>query len=471
MAFGPGRAKVMRSMTAPRNRLESSAMTRRPSLTPLAIAIASAFAATGCYAPYRYGPGSAFGAEQAGPRQPAPRSAAAYAGAPAQLPGVNAGPAACQYALSQGNPLLTEWPASEKANLESLLRGGAVAVEFTGCAMKLMPQCRPGGRYSFQRTTLSSDSIDINSSDELLAKLPLGAVSLEGELRRSGRLVVKTWVSGQARLEGLSPEQVPATPECARATHVLAGLSVGAFSLSSGRELSGGVSADVAKLGEAGGKSKRSAELIRAAGDADFCSKGDEYEPHFNCRSPIQAFLWRIPGRGQAEGPAGTIKVDLISSNASARWDVYYDDEVVCTTPCSRWLDPAHPLLFRTRDEGYYGRGADKVRVPDLMPFAGTGMVQVAAHPTAQGQLATGIVFTTFGGMAAVTGIALTAVGCGGDHGGMCAAGAITLGVGAVVTTGAIMMITRSMPHAEFRLPGGTVGSVTFGPGFAAGTF
>ncbi len=33
------------------------------------------------------------------------------------------------------------------------------------------------------------------------------------------------------------------------------------------------------------------------------------------------------------------------------------------------------------------------------------------------------------------------------------------------------MMITDSMPHAEFRLPGGSVGNVTFGPGFATGRF
>ncbi|HSM91801.1 MAG TPA: hypothetical protein VLT47_02880 [Anaeromyxobacteraceae bacterium] len=437
------------------------------------LTVAAALAAAGCYVPYRYGPNPAAG--PGAPRAEPSRASAPFGGTgPAQIPGMNGGPAACQYALSQGNPLLTEWPASEKANLEVLLRSGAVAVEFTGCAMKVLPQCRPGGRYAFERTTIASDAIDIDSSDALFAKLPLGAASLEGELKRSGRLVVKTWVSGQARLEGLGPEQVPSTPECARATHVLGGLTLGAFSLESGRALSGGVSADVLKLGEAGGKSRRSAELVRSAGDPDSCAKGSEQEPHFNCRSPIQAFLWRIPGRGgQSEGPAGTIKVDLISSNAAARWDVYYDDEVVCTTPCSRWLNPAHPLLFRTRDEGYYGRGADRVRVPDLMPFAGTGMVQVAAHPTSQGKLATGIVFTTFGGMAAVTGIALTGVGCSNtaEHAGMCKAGGVTLAVGGLVTAGSILMILDALPKAEFRLPGGTVGDVTFGPGFATGRF
>lgn len=435
-------------------------MPNRPALRSLLVV--AAIASAGCYVPYRYGPSAG----------PVPPRGMEPSQGPARIPGLNGGPAACQYALSQGNPLLTEWPASEKANLESLLRGGAVAVEFTGCAMRLLPQCRPGGRYTFERTTLSSDSIDIKSSDELLAKLPLGAASLEGELKRSGRLLVKTHVSGQARLEGLAPEDVSASGDCARATHLLGGLTVGAFSLLSGGELEGGVTAEIAKLGEAGGKAKRSSEQLRSAGDPDSCKLGSEYEPHFNCRSPIQAFLWRIPGRGQAEGPAGTIKVDLVSANASARWDVYYDDEVVCTTPCAKWLDPAHPLLFRTRDEGRYGRGSDRIRVPDLMPFASTGMVQVAAHPTSEGKLATGIVFTSFGGMAAITGVALAGVGCSdADRSGMCTAGAITGIIGGLVTAGSIMMILDSMPHAEFRLPGGGTGSVTFGPGFATGSF
>jgi hypothetical protein len=441
----------------------------RPVARPLLVA--AALAASGCYVPYRYGPGP--GGSNGPPARPSSRSASGYGpAAEAQIPGMNGGPAACRYALSQGNPILTEWPASEKSNLELLLKNGAVAVEFTGCAMRLLPQCRPGGRYVFERTTLASDSIDIKSTDELFAKLPLGAASLEGELKRSGKLVVKTHVSGQARLQGVTPEQVSASGDCARATHLLGGLSVGAFSLLSGGEVSGEASASIAKLGEAGGKAQRSAELVRSAGDADSCRRGDDYEPHIDCRSPIQAFLWRIPGRGEAEGPAGTIKVDLVSSNASSRWDVYYDDQVVCTTPCSKWLDPARPLLFRTRDEGLYGRGADRVRVPDLMPFADTGMVQVQAVPTAQGKMATGIVFTSFGGMAAITGVALTAIGCSdAERAGICKGGLITLGVGGVLAAASIMMIVDSLPHAEFRLPGGSVGNVTFGPGFATGRF
>lgn len=182
------------------------------------------------------------------------------------------------------------------------------------------------------------------------------------------------------------------------------------------------------------------------------------------------------PGYAQPPNPwpasAETLTVDLLSSDPYTRWDVYYDDEVICSTPCNRQLDPGRPLLFRARDGRNYGRGGDQVLVPDLVPFIPAGRVQVSARPTAQGKFATGVVFTSLGGMAAVTGTVLTAVGCSSsDRMGLCKGGGITLAAGALVLAGSITMIVDSLPHAEFRVPGGGMGSVTVGPGFANGTF
>lgn len=477
---------------------------RQPKHLLLLIAV-SAVTSAGCYIPYRPGPAPGRVPPRAAPaplppRDPPPRADPGPSAIPEEAPAparyaADDDASACQVALAQGSPLLTGWPASDRANLEALVRSGGVAVEFTGCTLRLLPQCRPGGRYTVDRTSITTDTLDFTSAEELLARLPLAAASLEGDLRRSGRLSVRTHVAGQARLEGVDPGRFPAGSDCAHATHLLGGFSVGAFSLRAGGE--GGV--------------------LQASGDPDTCKLGSEWEPHFNCRAPIQAFLapitgraqaeappasawpdrsapeapggqawpppdrgqaeepqadeWAAPSRGERPGAAGTIRVDLLSGHASARWDVYYDDEVICTTPCTRQLDPSHPLLFRTRDEGRYSRRSDRVRIPHLLPFADAGGVQVQAMPTAHGRLSTGIVFTSLGGMAAITGIALAGVGCSTDHAGMCTAGAITGIVGGLVTAGSISMIVNSLPHAEFRVPGGGTGRVTLGPGGAVGTF
>src|SRR6185295_15203925 len=102
----------------------------------------------------------------------------------------------------------TEWPASEKANLEARLREGAVVVSYSGCTLRMLPRCRARGGYQWRRTTTSTDVVEIRNSDELFAKMPVGAVSLEGELQRSGRLAVQTTVSGQLQSSGFDANSI-----------------------------------------------------------------------------------------------------------------------------------------------------------------------------------------------------------------------------------------------------------------------
>jgi hypothetical protein len=49
--------------------------------------------------------------------------------------------------------------------------------------MRLLPECRVAGEYHWQQTTAATDSLEINDADELFAKLPLGAASLEASWR------------------------------------------------------------------------------------------------------------------------------------------------------------------------------------------------------------------------------------------------------------------------------------------------
>jgi hypothetical protein len=352
----------------------------------------------------------------------------------------------CRVAASQASPLVTEWPASEKANLEVLSHSGAVAVAYSGCSLRVLPQCRVRGTYQWQRTTPSTDSLSINDSDDLYAKLPLGAASLEGELKRSGKLVVKTVVAGQLRLDGAGVGDVSNDGPCAQATHLLTALSVGAFALTAGGERQGSVGASI-KLGEAKAEREISAEQLRSAGDFDACGQSTADGPSANCASPIQVFLTPIPGRAAEEGPPGTVKVDFLSSNPASRWDVYSDDQVICTTPCARFVQPAHPVMLRAREENF-GVGADKIEVPNLLAASGPHL-QLEAHPTARGQWVTGMTFIAFTGMGTVAGIALTSVGCATGRSGMCEAGIITAGVSSVALAGSIWLFLDAFPRAE----------------------
>lgn len=195
--------------------------------------------------------------------------------------------ARCSVKRSAQSPLVTEWPASEKAHLESLLQTGAVAVAYNGCELRLLETCHPAGDYTFHRTSLASDTIEITSVDDLYAKLPLGAAALEAKLASSGRLAIDTTAVGQLRLDGAA--ELPDTPDCREATHVVRALSVGAFDMRAGGETaaSGGVDVGPAAVG---GARRRTSRRLRAAGDPEVCPRtGDE--PHPGCRAPLQLFL------------------------------------------------------------------------------------------------------------------------------------------------------------------------------------
>lgn len=311
--------------------------------------------------------------------------------------------AKCKVAPSQSSPLVTEWPASEKAHLESMLSDRTVAVSYSGCDLKILDACRIKGSYSFHRTTLATDTIEIKSEDDLYAKLPLGAVSLEGELQRSGRLAVRTTVAGQLRLnEEIS--DFPTTGACAKATHVVTALSVGTFKLLSGGGISGRAGVAVGTAG-AGAKVSRDEEVLREAGDPSTCAQVKSADSSSQCSSPIQIFLEPIernataaasvepddsPGTSPrlpredlrngvgASDDAGTADDSRPGKDAvqvsfqapdSGKWALRAKDgKVLCDLPCTRWVPPHSGMVVAL--DADKSEDIVKIPVPDDLGYS-----------------------------------------------------------------------------------------------------
>jgi hypothetical protein len=375
--------------------------------------------------------------------------------------------ASCRAATLQGHPVVAEWSAPEKATLEAMLISGTVAVEFHGCSMRVDTTCRLPGRYLWYRTSLSSDVSEIADERSLWAKLPLGAATLSGELRAAGKLAIKTLVAGQIRIEQSRPEMILMAPGCERATHIVEAVAIGAYSLSRSGSLQGKAGVEVVKVG-AGGEGKREASMIRSSGNPDACDRATAQGPDKDCSSPIQVFLRPVPGRADYVGPVGTVPVQLISGAADQRWDVYYDDQPICTTPCTRWLDPGRPLVLRARDSSF-------MQKPDRIIVRGigdsglrAGGVSVEANPSSLPEKTGGIVATTFGGIGIITAIALYASGSNLESVSMQKAGIITI-LPSVLTTGlGIYLIIDSGPYTRVSPMSGS--TVLLAPGLA-GTF
>lgn len=366
----------------------------------------------------------------------------------AQAPEAPGGQAKCKIAASQENPLVTEWPASEKANLEARLREGGVIVSYAGCEMKLLPQCRVRGSYGWRRTTTTTDVVEIHDSDELYAKLPLGAVALEGELARSGRLAVQTTIAGQLELRDWD-KRVSEEPACAGATHVVGALSIGAFKLRSGGSVSAKAGGGVVGVGTTGAGTQSSEMVLREAGSPDTCKESTTDTAHAECRSPIQVFLWPLPKELADRGPPGSLKVNFLSGNPEHQYDVTIADRKLCTTPCSRWVDPAIPFTF-LHEKSWFERN-ERIEMPDLREHQQKGQkLDARAYPTKTGKLVGGILLTTFGGLGVATGAALTGVGASSeDKKDLLTAGLITLPIGIGLTVPGILMIVSSGSRVE----------------------
>jgi hypothetical protein len=379
--------------------------------------------------------------------------------------------AKCKVAPSQSSPLVTEWPASEKAHLESLLSDRTVAVSYSGCDLKILDGCRIKGGYSFHRTTLATDTIEIKSEDDLYAKLPLGAVSLEGELQRSGRLAVRTTVAGQLRLN----EEIadfPTTGACAKATHIVTALSVGTFKLLSGGGVSGRAGVDVGGAG-AGAKVSRDEEVLREAGDPSTCAQGKSAETSSQCSSPIQIFLEpiernatttaavapdeaprtspRVPREDPGDG-AGAIDDAGASDDSrpgkdavqvsfkapdSGKWALRANDgKMLCELPCTRWVPPRSGMVVAL--DADKSEDIVKIPVPDDLGYSAGRKVNAVPQQGRGGAWA---------GTAAGLGIAGVVVGA-------LLMGNTEKGCGNTITETDADNVSREVPNDGYCTPG-----------------
>jgi hypothetical protein len=277
--------------------------------------------------------------------------------------------------------------------------------------MRVLPSCVVRGAYRFARTTPATDHIEIKSDDELYAKLPLGAASLEGELSRSGRLDVQTTVAGYQRL--VTEGAFALEGRCAEATHVVSGLAVGAFTLESGASGKASATAEVLS-GSAGAKRSAEGELLRRAGDPERCAGATDVGPDPACASPIQLFLVPVEG-GVAAPPGGgpgavavgrapptEVPISVHSEDPGVAWDVYVDGAAACQTPCDR-LVPARSTL-RLQERRFFLARESTATVRDLDDWAAAGGVRIEARSTS---------FWNLGGLTRMGGLFYALIGAG----------------------------------------------------------
>ena len=157
---------------------------------------------------------------------------AARMAAPPSL--ADAGMAHCAVAGGGLRPFVVEWPGADRGALELKLSRGVVAVRHDGCELEVLADCHVPEDYVYAGFTRKRDALTIRSADELYARLPVGAARLEPTLTRARELHVDMTLVGMVESRRADYSRAELTGRCARATHVISGAQVGAFTFSAG---------------------------------------------------------------------------------------------------------------------------------------------------------------------------------------------------------------------------------------------
>jgi hypothetical protein len=179
--------------------------------------------------------------------------------------------AKCAITKSQAEPLIVEWPSSSRAKIEALAKTGVVAVRYNGCEMEVLASCNAPGKYGYTAITAKRDHVVIKSADDLYANIPLGAAALEGKLETSGELDVAMAIVGRYSTDKrvIRADELEGG-DCAKATHFVSALTVGAFEFFAGADATIGGGVTAGGVG-AGAKSATKRELLNSDGKMSTC--------------------------------------------------------------------------------------------------------------------------------------------------------------------------------------------------------
>jgi hypothetical protein len=196
----------------------------------------------------------------------------------------------CKPGGEASKSLVVEWPMGDRAALEGRVKSTLVAVRYRNCEMELITNCSVQGSYKYISVTPKSENVRITNADELYAKIPIGAVKLEGKLERDGELNVDMVLVGRHEADRYRFQTSDLEGRCEGATHVVTGLTVGSFVFYSGAGADIGIGGEVKGTGiEAGAGSTASRELLSRDGDPAACVQtADTSAPPVGCGALLQ---------------------------------------------------------------------------------------------------------------------------------------------------------------------------------------
>ncbi|MBK8997069.1 MAG: AgmX/PglI C-terminal domain-containing protein [Myxococcales bacterium] len=225
--------------------------------------------------------------------------------------------ARCRQGLGRLNPFVVTWDATARAELAAHAQQSLAVVKMSGCGLELLPACQVPGEYRFRATSGDLQSLDVQSRDELYAKLPLSVAQLTGRVGSDRALRLRYFVRGLYFATAPSLYRSQLRDGCEGATHLVLNYAAGAFELdvASGSARAAGVEA----LGAgAGARRQDERRAVFSGGKLGACSSSSE------CDAPVRLRLMPILGGDPPEdarhvAERATTKPALAEASAAAR--------------------------------------------------------------------------------------------------------------------------------------------------------
>ncbi len=214
-----------------------------------------------------------------------------------------AGQNACN-ADDHTKPFVIEWDATDMSSFESLAADDIVFVKYEGCSLKILDECKndsirgeQGAYKPPEWTTGQLETVDIQNSGELVAKLPLAQATLGARVSGGESFHMEYYVAGTryASRDAVYESDLEGRYGCEETTHFVYGFNLGAFALGSANELNIEAGGSAFGFGATGNRSQ-SSNVAKKGGDLATC-KSDSATEVSGCKSPIRLNLRKIrPG-------------------------------------------------------------------------------------------------------------------------------------------------------------------------------
>lgn len=200
---------------------------------------------------------------------------------------------------SGGSPLVVDWDASKRSDLEVAMKSGTVVASYT-CegGVKLLPDCTVEGDYGFIGVSVKSEKISLDSADDIGANFSVGAsipVNIKAALQRGSSLHLGYMLVGKRSSLRDDIGRADLKGRCDGATHFVRRADVGAFALKSGAKAEFDTAISVFQRGVEAG-SRTSLDVDSTDGTPDACTGADPDAdaPPKDCRAIIRVTLLPI---------------------------------------------------------------------------------------------------------------------------------------------------------------------------------